>query len=443
MLERARLRRRASGAPGGSLVVGAVGTLALNVTTLVLNFALTLFLTRALGTASYGAYAFAVAWAMVLSALAGLNLSPLVVREVASAHGQRRWGLLKGVLRWANTAVLSASVATVVVAASIGWLVERGDEVLLEPFLLGLLLIPAVSLTGLRQSAMQGLGRVLLGRVPETVVAPVLFLVLAVVAEVTLGDRFDATWSIGSQLLATAAAFGLGVVLLARALPYEVGASAGEFQATRWRASAVPLFAMGVVIAANAQVGTIVLGLVGEPADAGIYAVAVRVTTFVGFVMLAATYPLMPALARLTADGRAEAFRSTIRRSQRAVTLLTLPLAVGIAVLAGPLLELFGGGFDEGAPSVRILAVGELIRAAVGVLAIALLMAGHEAALTRALALGAAANIALALVLAPLLGVEGAALAQAAGAILSSLVLAAAAARRLELPLARLILDRT
>lgn len=443
MFDRARLRRPAGGgAGGGSLLVGAVGTLVLNVTTLALNFGLTLYLTRTLGTTSYGAYAFAFAWAMVLSALAGLNLSPLVVREVASAHAGQRWGLLRGVLRWSNTAVLWASFVSMVVAGSIGWVVEGDDDLLLEPFLLGLVLVPAIALTGLRQSAMQGLGRVVLGRVPETLVAPVLFLVLAVGVDAAVGDAFDATWTIGVQLIATTVAFGLGAALLGWALPAGVRAAQTESHPDRWRASALPLFAMGVVIAANAQVGTIVLGLLGEPADAGIFAVAVRLTTFVGFVMLAASYPLMPALARLSTAGSPERLISTIRRAQRVIILLTLPLAVGIAALAGPLLQLFGGEFGEGVSAARILVAGELVKAAVGVLAIALLMSEHELALTRALAFGAAANVALAVALAPVWGVEGAATAQAAGAVLSSVVLVLTARRRLGFAFPRLILDR-
>ena len=433
MLDRARLRRRAGGGAGGPLIVGAAGTLMLNVAALVLNFGLTLYLTRTLGTTSYGAYAFAFAWAMLLSALAGLNLSPLVVREVAAAHGGQRWGVLKGLLRWSNGVVLSVSIVVVLAAGSIGWLVQRDDEVLLEPFLLGLLLVPAIALTGLRQAVMQGLGRVLLGRVPETLVAPVLFLVLAATVDMAVGDRFDATWTIGLQLLASTVAFGLGVALLARALPAGVRTADAESHSELWRASAFPLFAMGVVIAANAQVGTIVLGLVGGPADAGIYAVAVRVTTFVGFVMLAATYPLMPALARLSAAGDLERLRATIGRSQQAIILLTLPLAVGIAAFAGPLLDLFGGEFGEGLVAARILVAGELAKAAVGVLAIALLMSGHELALTRALAVGAAANVALAAALAPFWGVEGAAAAQSAGALIASVVLAMSARSRLRL----------
>src|SRR5713101_1715623 len=84
------------------LLLQASGTLLLNSGTLVINFAITLALSRFLGADGYGAYAFAFAWAALLSAVAGLGLSALVVRVTASAHALGRWGLLHGMLRWSN-----------------------------------------------------------------------------------------------------------------------------------------------------------------------------------------------------------------------------------------------------------------------------------------------------------------------------------------------------
>lgn len=441
MLGRARLRRWADGGADGSLLVGAVGTLALNVTTLVLNFALTLVLTRTLGATSYGAYAFAFAWAALLSAVSSLNLTPLVVREVAAHRLKDRWGLLRGVLRWTNGVVATASFVVIAVAAGIAWVTAEG-EAIRNPFLLALLLVPATALTALRQAAMQGLGHVVLGRVPETLVAPLLFLGLAAAASETLGRRFTASWAVGAQVAAAAVAFGLGAALLARSLPRDLRRTPAEARRREWASAALPLLAMGIVTAANAQIGTIVLGALGRTADAGVYAVAVRVATFVGFVMLAATYPLMPALSRLSAAADTARLRATIGRSTRSITLLTLVLAVGVTLFARPLLELFGDEFGTGATGVRVLVAGELVRATVGVLAIALLMAGHERRLLVALALGAALNAVLATSLGPLWGVEGAATGQAAGSLASSVVVAIFARKRVGVALASLVKPR-
>jgi O-antigen/teichoic acid export membrane protein len=192
----------------------------------------------------------------------------------------------------------------------------------------------------------------------------------------------------------------------------------------------VPLFLMGIVSAANAQVGTIVLGAIGDSAQAGVFAVAVRASAFVSFVMLAATYPLMPALARLRSVGDERVYRETVVSATRSVVLVSAPIVIGLMVFAEPILRIFGSEFGEGASAVRILVVGETVRLLVGVIAIGMLMSGEERLATKILAGGAVLNVVLALVLAPALGANGAAVAQAASAILASVLIAIFAHRR-------------
>lgn len=405
------------------VIGGAIGTGALNGATVVLNLALTLMLTRLLGATGYGAFAFAFAWAMLLSALAGLGLPPLVVRHVASAQQSGSWGILRGVLRWANTIVLGAGVAISLAAAGVGALLLRGDENLLVPFLAGLLLVVPVSLTAIRQSAMQGLGRVVLGRTPETVVAPGLFLLFAATIGVALGDSFSATGAVVLQAAATLIAFGLGIYLLARAMPHEARVAKAESDAGRWRRSAVPLALLAVMLMANAQVGTIVLGVLEGPDEAGVFAVAARVTAFVGFMLLAAGYPLMPALARLYSSGQHERMREVVTRSARAIFLLSLPLALVVFVFAGTILELFGPEFVAGSEAARILVAGEALKATVGLSGLVLVMTGHESDLTRGVALGGLVNVVLVIALVPFFGISGAAVAATTGVVVTQLLL--------------------
>jgi len=427
-----RLQARVGRGGAPDVVAGTAGTLALNTATLALGFVTTVLLSRLLGATGYGAYAFAVAWATLLTAFAGLGLSPLVVRNVASASATARWGELRGVLRWANVVVLGTALVTIVAAAIAGLALLQNGNVLLQPFLVGLLLVAPLSLTTLRQSAMQGLGKVVLGRVPETLVAPGLFVGIAVTTNLALAGGLSAASTVAAQLLATIVAFALGTVLLMRSLPQPARMAAPEIHGRDWSRSAVPFFVIGLLSSANTQVGLLVLGTVGDVADAGVFAVAARTTSFVGFLMLAATYPLMPTLARIHANGDTARLRHAVTRSARVIVLLTLPVAVLIAVFAHPILSiLFGAEFGAGTTATRILVIGEVARVVVGVAAIALLMSGFEADLSRALALGAIANVLLAITLVPALGVDGAAIAQTAGAILSSLALAWLARRRI------------
>jgi O-antigen/teichoic acid export membrane protein len=425
----ALIRRARFATAQRSLITGTIGTLGLNTSSFVLTFVGTVLISRQLGATGFGTFAFALACARVLASISNLGLPALTIRYVADYAEHERWPQLRGLVTRLNQVVGLVSLGAIFVAAVVGTLVlDRGSDVYV-PFLIGLLTVPLVVLTTQRQSVLQGLHRVLLARIPETLVAPAVIVVLLLAA---VGTGFGLTaevvlWiTVGSQALA----FALGVWFLFRALPAAVRNAVPEYEHRAWLGVGIPLFLMGIVSVANAQVGTIVLGAAGESAEAGIYAVAVRASAFVSFVMLAVTYPLMPALARLRSLGDESGYRETVVKTTRSVVLVSAPIVVVLFVFAEPILRIFGSDFGEGVGPVRILVVGETVRLLVGVIAIGMLMSGEERLATKILAVSAALNVGLALALATPLGASGAAIAQAASAVVASVLLGFYAHRR-------------
>jgi O-antigen/teichoic acid export membrane protein len=396
----------------------------------VLNFALVLLLSRSLGVAGFGAYASAYAWASVLAVVAVLGLTSLVIRHTAAYHLSESWGLIRGLLRRTNQAVAASAAATVTVAAGVGAVIYRGHPNLLHPFLIGLALVPLFALTSLRQAAMQGLGRVVLGRVPETILAPGLFIGLTGTA-VVMGARFTPALATAFQVAATLTGFAVGALLLRRILPGPIRHAAPRYDTASWRRSALPLLVLNLVMAANAQVGTIMLGAFSNARDAGVFNVAFRVTIFISFVMLAATYPLGPTVARLQAAGERLRVERTVVRAARLVLLVSLPVAVVLVLFATPILSIFGNGFGGGATAVRIMAIGDLVNVLTGFGGLVLVMSGRESDLARGVAFGAVLNVGLAAALIPTLGVDGAAIAMAASLAVSNIVMNWFAWRRL------------
>jgi O-antigen/teichoic acid export membrane protein len=429
-VEPATDRADAGRATGLALFVDALGTLALNGSAMALNFVVVLLLSHLLGAGGYGAYASAFAWASILAVVAVLGLTSLVIRHTAAYHQQESWGLLRGLLSRANRAVLVASAATVSVAAIVGWALYAGRPELLRPFLVALALVPLTALTSIRQATMQGLGRVVLGRLPETVVVPGLLIAVVVVVHEAAPGHLTPPWAMAGQVGAAAAGFVLGAWWLRRALPVSVRGAQPAYDRA-WPRQALPLLALNLVMAANAQVGTIMLGAWGSPADAGVFNVAYRVTIFVSFVLLAASYPLSPAVARLHVLGERARVEGTVVRAARLVLLVSLPVAAVLFALAGPVLSLFGHGFTGGATAVRIMVFGDLVNVLTGFGGLVLVMCGRESDLARSAALGAVLNVGLGAALIPSFGVDGAAVAMAVSLALSNLAMNWLAARNL------------
>lgn len=417
-------------------MLGTVGTLGLNLTTTVLNFVLVLVLSRLLGAQGYGAYAFALAWVAVLAVPSSLGLAPLVVREVAACQTRRDWGRLRGLLRWANTSVAISSLVVVTAAALLGWALVGDQPKLLRAYLVGLPLVPVFALTTLRQSAMQGLGRVVLGRAPETLIVPCLL--LALIAGVYIGDAngLGSTLAIGLNVLAACAAFGAGACLLHRFLPREVGAARPEYRRSAWLRSAVPLVVLSAVLALQPQLGTIVVGTLRDAEEAGVYNVALRVALIVGFLHLAVTYPLMPTVSRLHTAGEISRIESLLRGFAFAVFGLSLPVAALFFVFGKPVLAMFGPEFDGGLTTLRILVAGSAAHLISGFAGLALMMTGHEKSVAKVFVGTTAITAALSVGLVQLWGAEGAAIGFVAGLLVADLLVTFTAWKQLGVYLA-------
>jgi O-antigen/teichoic acid export membrane protein len=416
-----------------ALILGATGSALLNVAQIFLNFFVTLSLAHLLGASGVGIYAYAFAWASVLAVPSVLGLTPLVVRHVAAYRVQGEWGLLRGLLARANHAVVLSSALLVTGGAIACLLVNGARREFLYPVLVSLLLIPIVALTSIRQAAMQGLGRVVLGRTPETLVAPALFLVL-VSSTWVLPVDLSATWAVALQVAAAFVALVIGVVLLRRVLPPRVTAERSEYDMKAWIRSAIPLLLFSVVQALNVQIEVILLGALDSAASAGLFSVAGRIAGLVTFVMIAVGYPLSPMIARLHAEGQTALLERTVRRAATGVFLASVPIALGVIVLARPLLGVVGAEFAGAETALILIVAAQLVFAATGFAGTVLVMTGHESWLVRGVAAGAVLNAGLNALLIPPFGLNGAAVASTIASTTMSVCLAYFARRRAGVP---------
>lgn len=422
--------RPASASRGRRFLIQAGGTVGLNGATLAFNFLIVLLLSRQLGPDGYGAYAFATAWALLLAVPAMLGLSQLVVREIATYRVRRDWGLTRGLLRRANQVVISASIAICAVAAAAFSLLGWPESSLFEPTLLGLALVPLVSLVAVRQSAMQGFGAVVLGRVPETLVAPMLMIVLVLALDTVLPAGLSALWAVGAQVLAAAFAALIGLYLLRRTLPEEVLLAKPLEDRRRWLLGIVPILVASGIQAVNVQAGTILTGSIAGSEEAGIYSVSVRIALLISFLLLAAVPSLMPTIAELHERGEAEALQRLLMRAARLVFLGSLPLAVGALLFAGRILALFGADFEAGATALRVLCLGQLVLVATGLAGTILIMVGEAGQTIWAVAAGTAVNLLVSAALIPAFGAEGAAVGTAASIIVTNFLMVSLLWRR-------------
>lgn len=397
----------------GGVAWNFVASVALRVSQTLLGLIVTIVFARTLGPAGYGIYSLALAVAILLAIPAESGLATLVVREVARYQLLGEWGLLRGLLRRSTQFVLGFTLIVVPVAMGALWaMAGTADGMLVATMAFALALVPLTALGNLRGAALIGLGKLVQGQLPETLLRPALLTAFAGAA-VWIGDPTPA-WAMGLHSLAASFAFLFGVVMLRRNLPTSVDAALPIYKTGAWARSVLPLSVLVGTQVIYSQTSVVLLGWLASTEDVGIYRVATQGAVLVAFPLIAMNTVLSPMISRLYHAGDMARLQHLVTLGARAVLAAALPLVVVFIFFGERILELvFGQGYSGGALALAILCLGQLVNAATACTFSLLNMTGHERYTARGMAVAAIVNIVLNLVLIPWLGIAGAAISTA------------------------------
>jgi len=416
------LNRKDTSTLKAHMVRGTVGTFVLKVLNTVLAFGMSLLLARLLGAKEYGIYVYAISWASLLSVPAVMGLNTLLVREVAKYKALEDWGALRGIFRWSDSVVLLTSIGIASASALIVWFLQGkfSPEVRLALWI-AMALVPLLSFLLLRQGGLQGLGHVVEAQVPQLFLLPATFLVLTVGVYFAFG--LSGSVAVGLRLVAGLVAVITALFLLRKYLPEPVTGVPPRYRRREWFRSGLPLLFVGAAWIINQRISTVMVGTMLGPEVAGIFDVALKGAALINFTLLAVNIPLAPAVAELYARGEKERLQRLVTKSARVALLGSLPVALGIILFGREVLSIFGKDFVGGSSVLTILSVGQLVNVGMGSVALLLNMTGYEIDTAKGLVVSAGANALFNIILIPLWGMEGGAIATAASLIIWNMIL--------------------
>jgi O-antigen/teichoic acid export membrane protein len=398
---------------GQALVKGVIGSAGLKIAHAGIGFVTAIVMAKMLGPSGYGTYAFVMALVAFLAIPSELGIPGLAVREIAVTHARKEWNRMRGFIIRAHQMIGLLSILLVVLALALAtFLGSRLDPVKLKCMGLGLILVPLISLGSLRGAMLRGLRKVILGQLPEQVIRPLLLLALVIPLGL-LGEKYATPLAVMiAQILATAGSFCCGMYLFIRNRPAELGSARPTFETSTWLRSALPFGMTAALQLVNGRTDILTLGFFRTDAEVGIYRVAVQMAALVIFGLQAVNAIQGPHIAHLYASGDKVRLQKMVTRSSQAVLLYALPVVLMI-VLSGKWIirTFFGPEFEAAYWPLVILCVGQLVNASIGSVASLLNMTGHERDTTRSIFIGATLNVALNLLLTPVWGMIGAAVA--------------------------------
>jgi len=396
----------------GQLVRGGVGSLGINVAHNLLMFAVTIILARMLGPAGYGVYAYVYSLISLLAVPAQFGLPPLIVRETARGQVSMEWGLVRGVVRWSNSIAILFSMLIMLIAGSASlFFSENFTSSQLATFAWGLMLMPLLALGNLRGAVLRGLRKVIQGQFPDKIIRPSLFAAMTLgVSMLVSKDTFTTPLVMALHVVSAFLAFLVGAWLLKRARPVEMIAAKPTYDTSRWLSTVLPLALVAGMHLLNAYAAILTLGIFRSAEEVGIYRVALQGAMLVTFGVSAINMVVAPYFARLYAQDDIKTLQKIVTFCARIGAILAL-LFVLLYVSFGEIILswFFGSEYLPGWTALVILSFGRLFNAVAGPVVFLLNMTGHERVMARGVAIAAAMNIFLNLILIPEYGMEGAA----------------------------------
>jgi O-antigen/teichoic acid export membrane protein len=379
----------------------AMALVASQVVTKALNLAVAVALVRWLGAEELGRYAYVLAFCFPFGALADFGVGTLSIRE-ASAHPARAGALVSTARRLAGGLSVMAVVAMLAVAMLAGHEARLITAIALAGLssLLSALTLPYLVLL----TARENLRALSMHRVAGAVSGSVLTLAVLLA---------------GGGLLAlfVAAVAGSALMLaLARVLagPARAEAGAARGSVAAMARQALPFGLLMTGFALYYRIDMVMLEWMMGPREVGLYAAAYRFLDVVIVLAASLNGPLFPRLSAIARHRPHEA-RRLLEDAWRPLLALGLPLTLGVAAVATPLVSmLFGGAFVDTAPLLRVLIWGTLPLFWVNLAGHALIAVDRVWPVVAIYAGAAALNIALNLILVPRYGTGGAAAATVA-----------------------------
>jgi O-antigen/teichoic acid export membrane protein len=226
--------------------------------------------------------------------------------------------------------------------------------------------------------------------------------------------------------------------MLWRRLPDAVRSAAPSREARMWLRVSAPLILVALFNELTARADVLLIGLYLRPDDVAVYNAASRTASLVEFVMTATMALSAPRFATLHAENDHAGLQRQLTQVVQLTVWPTVALGLMLAALGPWVMGLFGRGFAAGAGALAILAFAKVLFAARAPATSLLTMTGHQDLAAVVYGGSAALNVALNLVLIPLAGVEGAALAALITFAASAVALNRIVARRLDLAAFRL-----
>lgn len=391
---------------------------------LALTVVSTVVLTRILGAADFGFYSICLSWLAMAMTFGQLGMQPKLMREVSydSVSGYRT---LNSILRAGlATVLISASLAVGGLLLLYGVILGHGGTAVFHGLLMAIWIVPAAALGACFRGVLNGHNKPLQAMFFADPLQRGLLLLMLLGLYWLDRPAMSGFTALVFYGLSTVIVSAFALLLMLRSwgakrVPQESVRRFGR----AWLVSGTLIAVVTGLQAMASNLDVMMLGLLSSQAEAGLYRAATRGADFVGFGLAIMAPVFMPRAARAFGAGNFEELKRLSANMGAGAFLIGLLIALPLLLFAEPALSVFGPGFFQVAPAMRVLVIGQLFNAFCGPVAALLMVTRRERLALVSLATSLLVNGVLNYVLIPLYGADGAAMATLAGTVVWNLLM--------------------
>jgi O-antigen/teichoic acid export membrane protein len=379
------------------------------------QFTMGILIARFMGAEQYGLYSLADTTLSLVVAMALLGLSAGIVRYVSVfAHlrdEESLWGTLQ----------VGMGIPLVVGTISGVFMYIFADplarHVFHEPRLVPLLRIVAFMilfgvLSSTAASAIQGFKRLRYRVIAQDIVSTLVKMFLVVILAL-----------IGLNAVRATAAYAISIVTAALLLLYFLNKlfrlnrplKAARLNARQMLAFSMPVYLSGLIALFGNNLQVILLGMLGTVVSVGVFTAASRISLAGQMFHNSIVEIAMPIVSELYSDKKMKQLGHFYQTVTKWTFTFNLPLLLISVLFSKPLLSIFGEDFTTGSVALIILSLGNLANAGTGICGVIVTMTGYTWLNTLNSILALVTTLSLNVLLIPVWGYVGAAIATALG----------------------------
>lgn len=414
----------------GEVLRGGMISFLYRILTMLASYGVLYLISKFLGSSGVGIFNISIDTASILVMVGCLGFNTSIVRFVSQYSAKSWYGLIR---------LLYRSIFRISMLLSIGlglglyltseWIAlgYYDDAELIVPLKVSAISIPFLVMSTINVEFIRGLKKVQISELFRNLSIQFVTLVGVAISSfmaITLADPVK-YYALGAAIAFLATSYFIHRYLKRQAnqaVEEEITEIPPAYSFRFHLGISIPMILTSFIQLLNGKVDVLMLGYFRDTSDVGVFAMALKLSVITNFVIGALKTIAMPKISELFWSDKRVALNNVIQYSSRLIFMFSFPVSVVLFVFPEFILGIFREEFIVGATTLRIFAITQLINSCSGMVAVFLNMAGHQGFFTRLVTITTAMNIGLNLLLIPIWGLEGAALATMASTVTWNLI---------------------